>query len=820
MRMNYSPKVVSFRDTVTVINPGDIPLESTRVQTSPTSIESTPVSTQENDTSHGDKLSMGTPIKFDISSFDMTNDSTLFDASNNSTVFDMSQNSTLYDMSNNPTVVECTPDVNKAEPTSKLDSKEELEWAESPAKGGTGHPSPWSISTEDTAEYYDAHNMPSEASREPGPEMEHAHVGRRLFMGVEPRRSSPIQDVAPSPNLQDESSIYGTDLSQTIREIPESHDTSSESSPLNRTVISTTPRIRRFCQTNRGAMDEIHPVMVQPRADSPTLIAERQRPREPNRDQTRTNLISTLLILTSFSIQSSTANFNFVNPVVWRPSDRDVVSAEGEIVARLYLNNTCEIYANKLNLTHDLNKSFMTWCSQEFEQSVLKPIKANSEGNGVFRSRVKRELFIILSITAALLAGLGAIGVGIYDTVNLKTVTDINNQLRANQEIAQEAIKRIEQHINVLVEKTNDHSKWRTEFERSSFLTTMVTAGLSSKFHATHVQLIDFFENWKDRKLSTHLFSIFNITQKDIHLYPRRLMTPISCQLNPYENYIDLMIHGYKLNPNFTVMNADPFYLTGTYGECLFYDGPNSVLYDLTSKQVCDSYECAYVGPLQLGEDFQCHPKQFNGDKFWKRKKCPDIRSHQSYLQVKSYDKFRYIYCSGHKIFMANKSHDCPPWVFTYPTSLPLQIDNYSFPFFSIRSESQLIDPKHFDFVENNVFAGMQHPELIPKLEITKFQSHDSTYINLWFYLFLAVLLILIFGLSSRCSKSLGRYLNLQRATRIFAPVYHEVLTNPPNEPSATPNSLPLTNLSSSSSHTNQNQINPVKGTMIVIPTN
>ena len=100
----------------------------------------------------------------------------------------------------------------------------------------------------------------------------------------------------------------------------------------------------------------------------------------------------------------------------------------------------------------------------------------------------------------------------------------------------------------------------------------------------------------RDNQICVQLFNVINITQQDIKLYIRELMTPIRCNLNNLENYIDLIIHGFKLNDAYTIMQAEAFYLTETRTDCLFYDGSISVLYNPQQRIICETFEWAYGG--------------------------------------------------------------------------------------------------------------------------------------------------------------------------------------------------------------------------------
>lgn len=569
-----------------------------------------------------------------------------------------------------------------------------------------------------------------------------------------PRQSSPTNSNVPPP------AFVSPPTTISVPSTPENRGPLPRSIPTAPKGREKAPRARvrgRLCQQER-------------RPDTAPVVGVKS-PEKAVQHHCTSNFTPVLLVLTSMFFQSN-ANFNFVNPIVWRPSDRDVTSIEGEIVARLYIKSACETVSKKLTLQGQKLKTFDTWCDQQFEDSIMTHIRKNC-GYQVAPLRRKRvAIMLILGLVATLLAGFAAIGLSIYNTAQISNLKATLEQLKTDQKLAQEAINSLERRVNDIIERVNNQTlKWE-EYERWAFIAQLATATLASKFEVTQIQLIDIFESWKEKKISTQLFTLFNITQEDVNLYPRRLMTPLRCQYNPYENFIDLWIHGHKLNPNFTIMQADPFYMKVNNHSCLFYEGPKSVLYDLRTNQVCEAYDYAHTGPLQLHPDFKCKPKAPADKNYWTTRPCPILNKDQSTLQVKVSQQNRFVYCQGHKIYLNNKPHPCPDYVFLHSLNLPLIIDNYTFPYFTSRhSKSSIIDSKHFDWIDQNVFAGVEHAALLPKLDVTKFnsseeekkQSPSSIFTILFFALLLLIILYGTFRLYKFYRKATQR---TQRSTQ------------------------------------------------------
>ena len=243
--------------------------------------------------------------------------------------------------------------------------------------------------------------------------------------------SKPIQEELPPKSIMKPAKTTSSKISSSSRP---SLSRPSSPRPLSPRPVSPRPLSPKTSSSR--------PPSSRPTSSRPT--SSKSSSSRPSREQSPSCSMA-LLILTSLILQTS-ANFNVVNPIIWRPSDRDVTVMEGEIIARLYLNNTCPIIGNKLDLKGNNLISFNTWCNQEFEQNIMQPIKENCGYKNILGTKKKREVIIILTITAALFAGLGALGLAVHNLLQIQNIKEVSLILVNNQKTAQEAINRLEKH--------------------------------------------------------------------------------------------------------------------------------------------------------------------------------------------------------------------------------------------------------------------------------------------------------------------------------------------------------------------------------------
>ena len=402
------------------------------------------------------------------------------------------------------------------------------------------------------------------------------------------------------------------------------------------------------------------------------------------------------------------ADFNVMNPLLWQKSSRPVVDIEGEIKSDIVIPNTCELLAKSLEIPTSRQEDFKKWCDNQYHQNIYKNILKYCDTRIV---RPKRApIALAFGIAGFVLVGIASFG--LFKNMADKTtkLESSVTSLKNSQALIEKRLTELAHKVNEAIVHINNNSRRIDYLENTLLSTILTTTGIATQFSTVKVQLIDIFKEMQQRKVSPQLFNLLNITVEEEFQYPVELMTVQTCSYDIDQSVLKFEIHGFRRHNEFILTEADPFWMKTNSGTCIYYTGPEFVLYNTREKRICHVQNRAkQKGPIIVNNNFVCKINKFESETLWKTETCKSTSSSTD-LQVKSTPSGRYVYCFGHKIIMADKEFDCPNWVFSFPKGIPLIIDGETYDFFQLHYKYKVdFQPSDFDAINHFFSAGHVH---------------------------------------------------------------------------------------------------------------
>ena len=442
------------------------------------------------------------------------------------------------------------------------------------------------------------------------------------------------------------------------------------------------------------------PDIVQPDAQETGPSPLRRSKRITTRPIKYTQALFFPLALLSL-IACSSASFTKVAPLVWRVTDRPVISGVTRVHSKIAYESPCIVFnvtdptsRNRFGIgtqTNILLTRLHDWCEGEFEHSFVKPLESFclSHDDGEKKlSRDKRVIAAAIAVTSVIVSVIATIGVAAISSSQAK------QELVSIQEQQDVLLEQLETHKIM-----NDHVKdiltqldQRTDVLSKAFKDAQERFASLMNFHVPSVTTVSkigtslavvkerFFAigvDWRRKILNPLFLNTLNITLRCTDDCPYRLMTPISCQVDTLRRQIRLSFEQRTTKSRTQVLVADPFRLitnVSTSSICFgSYRGPHSVIYD--EKLDCvtpirgdsDSNDNMILSPAV---SYCSDAVRINeSSEYWSRIECTptSLVREDDIIQLKSSDQYTYIYCATLKISVFNRTFDCPNFVFSIP---------------------------------------------------------------------------------------------------------------------------------------------------------
>lgn len=409
----------------------------------------------------------------------------------------------------------------------------------------------------------------------------------------------------------------------------------------------------------------------------------------------------TVLCLASHSC----ASFSKVAPLVWRVTDRPVISGVTRVYTKVAYESPCVIFdqtsaATKLRFgVSQPNNYLLTelkeWCDKEFQETFLTPLLSfcpsteTADHNDQRVSREKRIVATAVLITTALISVVATIGVAAY-----ASYSSTSHEIYSIEEQQNNLMKELEK--NALF---NDQVKEiLTRLDRRDDLLKAALSNVTDKvyhliaFHGPSITTVSklgaslaivkerFFsisQDWKRRILSPLFLDTLNVTLPCNDECPPRLMTPLSCVVDPLRKIIRLSFEQKTTKSKTQILRADPFRLIvnmSSESVCFgSYRGPHSVIYEERVDCVTpirgdsDSNDNMILSPAV---EYCSDGIPINeSSHYWSKIEClpRDLVRDDDIIQIKSSDQYNYLYCQSLTITVFNRTFDCPNYVFSIP---------------------------------------------------------------------------------------------------------------------------------------------------------
>ena len=409
-----------------------------------------------------------------------------------------------------------------------------------------------------------------------------------------------------------------------------------------------------------------------------------------------------LTLLCLFSV--ATSSFTQVAPLVWRVTDRPVISGVTRVFTKIKYESPCVIFDFSQpdarlrfgdndqadRMLHEIKR----WCDEEFSESFLKPLQKFCSDSEVGKSanslsREKRVVAAAILITTAVVSVITTVGIAAYASYS-STETEIQS-LETEQDTLMRQVRE-NMHFNNQVKEILAKLDQRDDLMRASLnnltekvyhliafhgpsLTTV--AKIAASLTTIKERFFAVSQDWSRKQLNPLLLLSLNITMPCTDECPAHMMTPISCTVDLLRKQIQLAHEQRTTKSKTQILKADPFRLivNSTADTVCFasYRGPHSVIYD-------EKLDCVTPirGDSESNENVILSPAvaycsdaiPFNeSSHYWSRTECmpkPMIRD-DDIIQIKSSNSYNFIYCASLQIVVFNRTFDCPSFVFSIP---------------------------------------------------------------------------------------------------------------------------------------------------------
>ena len=445
---------------------------------------------------------------------------------------------------------------------------------------------------------------------------------------------------------------------------------------------------------------------VQTPIPSPRRSTRSTRGRPPKKLTYLTIALLSLLLVST----PSTASLQKLNPIVWRKSDKPVISGVNRILIIAGYQSPCDIFLDKSFIPFN-NEQLKEFCDKRFNEDYIHPLKKfcktpdlMSQTNKALIQRKKRLAIVAIGIIAFIIITVVAvIGVTAKAIADSHSNTQEIDSLKAKQIEAFERTKTLEENqikIKEIITLLQDQvdglgNKIQALTQSIQIFKDVVphfvvyVAHIASKLSIAKEKLIESDRSWKDGKVNPKLLELFNITLPCWPECDLKFAEPRECLHNEEKRTIQLMFDIKSNKRNVSILTADPFTLYSienkTYLCQIKYTGPSSVVYNEKNDCIIPLPTAPYTlnNLVVMPKTDKCQnnlPHNFT-HKYWKFERCEQRHfiSPDEVVQIKAVGDNNHIFCNGFKINLYNRTIDCPDFVFALPITTSFSIGSLNY---------------------------------------------------------------------------------------------------------------------------------------------
>ena len=240
-------------------------------------------------------------------------------------------------------------------------------------------------------------------------------------------------------------------------------------------------------------------------------------------------LINILILI--IILACSDATFTKVSPVLWRKSDRPVISGINKVVLNIKYSSPCDIFKDEM--LPDLNKDELElWCNEAYKDDFLKPLKRfcqmeTTKANTEIRfHREKRFIFEAFLLATVIITVITTIGVSSssmsQSSKNAAEIADIKqkqqelfdaqNTFQENQHRIKNILEKLQTEVNEIDLAVKDLSDSLKSMQKTIPRALHIVANLAAMLLITKERLFDVGRKWKKGIVDEKLLGLFNIT--------------------------------------------------------------------------------------------------------------------------------------------------------------------------------------------------------------------------------------------------------------------------------------------------------------------
>jgi hypothetical protein len=513
------------------------------------------------------------------------------------------------------------------------------------------------------------------------------------------------------------------------------------------------------------------------------------------------NFLLPLMLLSM--ITACTASFTKTAPLVWRITEKPVISGVTEVNVNVKFESPCFVFNDTLTSNFgNYTASLRSWCERIFDDSFLTRLSAfcnQPAKDGTTNAVIARErrglvtAVIVGSLAVTAFSTIGISGFSAYQETGRNSRLDAVEERQMNMNVKTENIHaminrtaailfELEKSQRSIDEQVYGLKRRLIDFEEVTMKTITTVTALTSRLQITEERLIDTARDWKQGMLNLKFLDTFNISLPCKGSCPASLLKPQECFFDPLRKLITFSFVQRTVKRHAKILKADAFSLISrkTHEETCFleYSGPDFVVYDTSTDCVTplrgnlDTNENVILSP---SVEYCTEASPLNSsERYWSKERCVsnDHISNEDIITIKSSNDHNFIFCYTLNVTVFNRTYPCPSFVFALPQYASFTIGKMTYTADQLKiSNSLRIAPVHTTRVNFHLLpvlssydgplnaAQTMTKELAAQIQNAhKLESHNSipiSHVQLVFTILIIILLVVVI-------RSLGINLSLR----------------------------------------------------------
>jgi len=384
-------------------------------------------------------------------------------------------------------------------------------------------------------------------------------------------------------------------------------------------------------------------------------------------------------------------------PILWMDTQATLKSGESEIKLLIKFHRPCESFYDS-RIVNGTKDYFVKWCNEELDKIIIAPLETMcAPAFANIHSRRKRFLKKVSSGVKNVFRGVGGVvssifGIGsrshpdpriepLISRVNSLAQTTLAQTTQLKE--LEYAMDTLEERVRTTETDVKELQEWKAELIQTLGTTMTLVSKLAAYFEISKSHMSQVMAEWKETRLSGHLFDIFMMDWKTnrsvIEVFRRG--KPISCHIDNRNGVATFLFKKEDTDFGVHVLKANPFTLyqqiPGSYlGYKLEYVGPSQVAYDSGSNCLVPYSGTASEVVLFPGQN-DCSPiHELSVYKYWRKTCEPMYYLDETGIQFKVLGDSYYIYCFGFNVTIYKQVLPCPNYVFKIHVNETIEIMN------------------------------------------------------------------------------------------------------------------------------------------------